>query len=477
VYSPDRHESPRPVIAVIGGGASGTLAAIHLLRLAAAGRPPVRIALIDAGGRHGLGQAYSTTHPGHLLNAPAGTMSAVAGDPGQLLRWATSNRVTHDGFLRRADYGRYLRDTLAEAARRAGPGSTVTPVTAQVIRISDSAPRHPLRLHLAADGHIDADIAVLAIGSPAPAAPCPVPDSPRYIPDPWAPGAPRRAADGAPVIVLGTGLTAMDVALAVADAHPRTVVHAVSRHALLPRAHRRSAEPGRPTWLPALAGPGGPVRLSELMWQVRAAMSDRPEAWEEIMDALRPHVPRLWQRLPVADRQVFLRHVARYWEVHRHRMPPETARRVSALLGTGRLSVHAGRVREVTAESRVLRVRIEYGTGPAAGTRAEHEAGWLINATGPDGDITRTRDPLLRDLFDHGLARPDRLRLGLDATASGAILDTAGRPSGTLFTLGPPLRGLWYETTAIPEIRTQAAALALRLTAAVPVAARPGTAA
>jgi uncharacterized NAD(P)/FAD-binding protein YdhS len=473
VYSPDQHESRRPVIAVIGGGASGTLTAIHLLRLAAAGRPPVRIALIDAGGRHGLGQAYSTTHPGHLLNATASTMSAVAGDPGQLLRWATANRVAHDGFLRRSDYGRYLRDTLAEAARRAGPASTVTPVTAQAVRIGGCAPRHRLRLHLAADGHIDADIAVLAVGSPAPGAPCPVPDSPRYIADPWAPGALRPAGDGRPVIVLGTGLTAMDVAIAVTDAHPRTVVHAVSRHALLPRAHRRPAEPGRATWLPALAGPGGPVRLGELMWQVRAAMSDRPEAWEEIMDALRPHVPRLWQRLSIADRRVFLRHVARYWEVHRHRMAPDTARRVSALLGTGRLSVHAGQVRAVTPEPGVLRVRIEH----AAGDSAEHAAGWLINATGPDGDITRTGNPLLRDLFDRGLARPDPLRLGLDATPSGALLDTGGRPSGTLFTLGPPLRGLWYETTAIPEIRTQAAALALRLTAAAPVPARRGTAA
>ena len=473
MYSPDQHESRRPVIAVIGGGASGTLAAVHLLRLAAAGRPPLRIALIDAGGRHGLGQAYSTTHPGHLLNSPASTMSAVAGDPGQLLRWATANRVAHGGFPRRSDYGRYLRDTLAEAARRAGPASTVTLVTAQVVRISDSAPRHPLRLHLAADGHIDADIAVLAVGSPAPAAPCPVPDSPRYIADPWAPGALAQAGDGRPVIVLGTGLTAMDVAIAVTDAHPRTVVHAVSRHALLPRAHHRCAEPGRPTWLPALAGPGGPVPLSELMWQVRSAIKDRPEAWEEIMDGLRPHAPRLWQRLSLADRQVFLRHVARYWEVHRHRMAPGTARRVSALLGTGRLSVHAGQVRAVTPEPGRLRVHIEH----AAGASAEREAGWLVNATGPGGDITCTGDPLLRDLFGRGLARPDPLRLGLDATPSGALLDAAGRPSGTLFTLGPPLRGLWYETTAIPEIRTQAAALALRLTAAAAVPARPGTAA
>jgi uncharacterized NAD(P)/FAD-binding protein YdhS len=179
-------------------------------------------------------------------------MSAVAGDPGQLLRWATANRVAHDGFLSRSDYGRYLRDTLAEAGRRAGPASTVTPVTAQVVRISDRAPRHRLRLHLAADGHIDADIAVLAVGSPAPTAPCPVPDSPRYIADPWAPGALGQAGDGKPVIVLGTGLTAMDVAIAVTDAHPRTVVHAVSRHALLPGhtagARSRAGRPGCPRW-------------------------------------------------------------------------------------------------------------------------------------------------------------------------------------------------------------------------------------
>jgi uncharacterized NAD(P)/FAD-binding protein YdhS len=474
VYSPDPSGGARPVIAIIGGGASGTLTAIHLLRLAAARRQGMRIALIDREGRHGRGPAYSTAHPGHLLNSPAATMSALTGDPGHLLRWARAQGIAHDGFPPRSAYGRYLCDTLADAQRRAAPVATVSAITSQVVRITGHAPRHPLRLHLAADGHIDADLAILAVGNPPPAAPCPVPDSPRYIADPWAPGALRRTGDGSPVLVAGTGLTAVDVALAVAAANPRTVVRAVSRHGLLPRVHRGQAPAGVPAWLPVLAGPAGQVRLRDLMWQIRSAMAERTGGWEQVVDALRPHVPQLWQRLPLADREVFLRHVARYWEVHRHRMPPETARGVIGLRCTGRLSVDRGRVTAVTEVPGGLRVRIE-----GSGGSTEHEAGWFINATGPATDITRTADPLLTDLFGRGLARPDPLGLGLDATPGGALLGAAGRASGTLFTLGPPLRGLWYETTAIPEIRDQAAALALRLAAAAQPAAtrRPGTAA
>lgn len=90
-------------------------------------------------------------------------------------------------------------------------------------------------------------------------------------------------------------------------------------------------------------------------------------------------------------------------------------------------------------------------------------AGWLINCTGPAADITTTTDPLLRHLLASGLARPDPLRLGLDADTNGAVRDADGRPASDIFTLGPLLRGRWYETTAIPEIRDQAAALARHL--------------
>jgi uncharacterized NAD(P)/FAD-binding protein YdhS len=168
-----------------------------------------------------------------------------------------------------------------------------------------------------------------------------------------------------------------------------------------------------------------------------------------------------WRRLSVPDQRLFLRHVARYWEVHRHRVPPATAQRVDQLRSAGRLSVLRGRVIAVADRPTGLCVRIEQGAQVT-----EIAAGWLINATGPAADVTATTDPLLRGLVDSGLARPDSLRLGFEADARGALLDVSGMPSDILVALGPPLRGQLYETTAIPEIRDQAAVLAGPLLAA-----------
>jgi len=146
--------------------------------------------------------------------------------------------------------------------------------------------------------------------------------------------------------------------------------------------------------------------------------------------------------------------------VHRHRVPPATARRIDQLRSAGRLSVQRARILAVAEKPTGLGVRIEQG-----GRVTEIAAGWLINATGPAADVTATTDPLLRDLLDSGLARPDPLRLGLEVDARGALLNVSGTPSDIIVALGPPLRGQLYETTAIPEIRDQAAALAGRLLA------------
>ncbi len=216
-----------------------------------------------------------------------------------------------------------------------------------------------------------------------------------------------------------------------------------------------------------LSHEAAPVGLAGLIREVRASAAGYPGDWQDVVDALRPQIPRLWDQLTEADKRAFLRLAARYWEVHRHRMPPATARRVGALRSAGRLDVLAGRVTAARARAGGVRVRVE-GRGPAA----ELPAGWLINCTGPAGEIMATADPLLRQLLDAGLARPGPLGLGLDADARGAVHDAGGRPASDIFTLGPPLRGRWYETTAIPEIRDQAAALGGLLVASEALAGR-----
>ena len=456
VYLADVPAGQEPVIAIAGGGASGTLAAIYLLREAASRGTPLRVALIDRHGRHGLGQAYSTTHPAHLLNSPADTMSALADDPDHLTRWAAETGLPTEGFLPRRDYGRYLAESLAAAERSARPAARACHITAEVVAIRRQGHGRPLRLHLAADGRIDADAVVLATGNLPPAAPCPVPRD-RYIADPWEPGALEAAADGSPVAVLGTGLSMLDVAIALTDAHPRTTVHAISRHALLPREHSWP-RPAAVSAMPVIRATGGTPRLTGLIREVRASAAAHPGGWQNVVDALRPQIPGLWAQLPEADQRLFLTHVARYWEVHRHRVPPATARRVAALTSAGRLSVHRGRLVAASDQQGCIRVRIDQG-----GSATELAVGWLVNCTGPAADITATAHPLLRRLLEAGMARPDRLRMGLDTDPGGALRGADGRAAGDIFALGPLLRGSRYETTAIPEIRGQAAALARRL--------------
>jgi uncharacterized NAD(P)/FAD-binding protein YdhS len=464
-------------IAIVGGGASGTLTAVQLLAHATAREIPVDITLIDEHGRHGLGLAYSTTHPGHLLNAMARQMSALPDDPDHLVRWAAASLApdstpSASTFLPRHAYGQYLRDTLAAAEAAAGQDSRLSRINSQAVAINRAGVAGPLQVVLT-DGEVRADVVVLATGNAASEFPFATPASDRIIADPWLPGALDALGDGAQVVIVGTGLTMIDLAIAITSASPATRVHAVSRHGLLPRAHPGdSAAVLRPMWLPVISRTTGPVRLGELMWQIRQAVSANPANWPAVMESLRPYVPGLWRRMPAQDKRLFLRHVARYWEVHRHLVPPATASRITALRCTGQLSVHRGRVLSVRDVSGRLSVLIDAGADVL-----DIAAGAVVNGTGATADITTTANPLLRHLFATGMARPDPLRLGIDATAQGAVVGGAGVPSDAIYTLGPPLRGLWYETTAVPEIREQAAALARRITAQHGLSRRSGSAA
>ncbi|WP_257452871.1 FAD/NAD(P)-binding protein [Archangium lipolyticum] len=442
-------------VVVVGGGASGTLLAAQLLRGA---RAPFRVALLERTGRMGPGLAYSTESPSHLLNVPTGRMSAFPDDPEHFLRWM--RRVepgTGPGdFAQRRRYGQYLEDVLHEARRDAAPGVELEFLSGEVVSIAQEG--DSVRVALEGGPVLEARMAVLAVGNSLPAD-LSVEDgglytSPRYIRSPWLEGALERVGPQDTVMLVGTGLTMVDTVLSLVERGHQGRIHALSRHGLLPHVHR-------PASVRALAEfqepPSIRAMLRTLRQEVRLARED--EGWRGVMDALRPHIVSLWRNLPEPEQRRFLRHLRSFWEVHRHRMAPAVGEVLERLQRTGVLSIHAARVRSFRPVDPGVEVRFRRRGLAHEDTLLVQR---VINCTGPDGTIARAH-PLLRGLFAAGHARADALGLGLATDPGGALLDAEGEPSPVLFTLGPLRRGELWETTAIPEIRVQAHALARRL--------------
>jgi uncharacterized NAD(P)/FAD-binding protein YdhS len=474
-------------VAIVGGGASGTLLAVNLLRNA---RAPFRVVLVERGANPGRGLAYSTKSARHLLNVPAGRMGAFPDDPEHFLRWLrrTSPDTAPGDFVPRQRYGLYLESLLRDMGALAPPGVQLDTLCAEVTSVEEDAGR--VRLGLSRGGPVEARLAVLALGNALPAD-LRVPDgglyaSERYHRSPWAAQALRGVEPRDTVLLIGTGLTMVDTVLSLEEQGHQGTIHAVSRHGLLPHVHRRGAlscpttysSPGIRDVLralrqevlrecePCVGADGGlhpiPIRIRAVLRIMRQEVKRATDAgadWRTVVDALRPATVPLWHRLTVGERRRFLRHLRSHWEVHRHRMAPSIGDTVERLRHEGRLHLHASRVAGFQLEDGGVRVRLRpRGLGREDVLHVQH----VVNCTGPEGSITRGH-PLLKGLVEAGRVCPDTLGMGLATDAHGALLDMAGQASSRLYTLGPPRRGELWETTAVPEIRGQARTLAEHL--------------
>lgn len=423
-------------VVVLGGGASGTLTAIHLLDAARRRRMTARVVVVERTGLVGPGIAYGTTDPAHLLNAPAGRMSARHDDPDHLLRWCDRSGIDArpSTFLRRNDYGRYLTAALAEAEALA-PAGTVHRLRDEAVAVSVDGSGY--RIRLASGGYLSADTVVLALGNSGAAR---ATGCGRYVSDVRS-GLDQVTGEGEPVLLVGSGLTAVDAALSL---HRKGVptIHMLSRHALLPQSHHAAPNgSAAPNFADLRA-----TTAVELVRAVRRTVREHPGDWREVVDALRPCADRLWADLDAAQRQRLIVRFGRFWEVHRHRMPVPVAQQLAELHRQRRLCMHRGTLLQLT--DRGDHVEVLLG-GPAA--RRRLRVGWVLDCTGP-----RWSHPLLTQLERDGLAVRDQFGLGMETDVLGRVLDRSGRIQSGLLTLGPPRRGGIVETTAVPEIRRQA---------------------
>ncbi|MGH1562139.1 FAD/NAD(P)-binding protein [Mumia sp. DW29H23] len=467
----------RPTIAIVGAGAAGTLVALHLARTAGRRSTGIDVVLLDPADRWGRGPSFGTLDDQHLLNVPAAGMSALPEDPAHFVAWRTREDPDLGGdpatFAQRRQYARYLDETLTEALQGPpGEFASVRHVRARAVGLRRTGSGAVVAT---SDGRdVTADAVVVATGLPAAGhawAPDALRSSAFFVPDPWAPGAldPVRRDRSGPgdVLLVGTGLTMVDVTLSLTDATNRSdrVVHAISRNARIPCAHvpelKLAAIPDVSDWGSTLAE----IR-EEVAHHLETVERDSGD-WRPGVDGLRFQISTLWSRLSEEDRAAFLASDAGAWGVLRHRMPPSSATLVHELRVAGRLVVSPG---SVTAAEPLpqggLRVTVTNRSARSISEGAEettYDVGWVVNCTGPQADIRLLGDPFLDDLLRPrgGAATAVVSTAGMGfRTEQGRLIDSEGRTDAPVWTLGALRRGELWESTAVPEIRSQALALA-----------------
>jgi uncharacterized NAD(P)/FAD-binding protein YdhS len=454
--------TPRTIV-IVGAGFSGSTVATTLLR--SEHREPLRIVLMDRA-QMARGLAYSKLKYPYLLNVPAGRMSANAADAGEFLAFARRRHanVTAEDFLPRELYGDYLESALASAESACAPHVELKRTYGLAIAI-ERVPRSALvRVHLADGRSLNADAVVLALGNPPPAD---LPGSEalrasaRYIADPWA--APPQFRAGETLLVAGTGLTMADTVLAgMRASRGKTLIHAISRHGLIPPPQRPLRgvleQPDTARLLHAAS-----ISLPRLVSAVRALAEEvelRGEDWRESIACVREVAPALWQRLKLPERRRFLRHVRSYWDLHRHRLAHSTWSDLHELRRAGQLQLHAGRILSLEPAGKQVRITWRARGAGHAGTLMVDR---VINCTGPDYDVGRTRERLLRSLLAQGVTLRDPLGQGLVTNELGALINATGRAAANIFYVGPMLRASFWESTAVAELRGHAVRLAQHL--------------
>ena len=193
------------------------------------------------------------------------------------------------------------------------------------------------------------------------------------------------------VLLIGSGLTMIDIALAVADQRPDTRILAISRHGLLPQPHAdsHSTDPRRQVRCAGAARRTGRcmcvcVSSAAPARRRRLAHGD-PERARSDARALAVGAARTPRPVPAASARLVGRAPASCAARRRSRASRSSAR-------TGNLQLEAGRI--------VGTRRIKDGTvvswRPRGGSKLREElVDVVVNVTGPNSDPRRATCPLV----------------------------------------------------------------------------------
>lgn len=455
-------------ITIIGGGFSGTLTAVQLLRQSPF---PICVKLINTGFPFGKGVAYSAESNVHLLNVRSCRMSAFPHIPSHFVNWLEEQpgvaefimpgETLAEAFMPRRIFGQYVAHILENALDKMPAGCRLMVIEDEAIAISEIKSEGPKKYQVTLKNGpaFETEKVVLALGNFLPETLKGISDEVitqgRYFGNPWHKDAVAEPNPEEPILLVGTGLTMVDVVLSLLEQKFTGKILAVSPKGFLPLVHRRTNP--YPDFRKELHAPYNLDELySAVKKHIRKAIA-QGSSCEALIDSLRPETQKLWQGLSKKDKQKFLRHLNSLWGVFRHRISEQIADRIQTALDSGQLQVIAGRLQKAEMKNGTVNVQLKE-RGKKAITEVQVQR--IVNCTGPQTDYNRINSPLIQQLVSQKLIIPHELRLGLSALPDGRLLQENGQPSCSLFAIGTALRGALWESTAVPEISEQAAHLA-----------------
>lgn len=464
---------PTLKITIIGGGFSGAMTAYHLLRQdkVACAVTIVEPALNNKGA--GLGLAYSTTCGEHLLNVSAAGMSALANQPHHFLNYARAKNpaVKAEDFLPRMFFGQYVQELLntaiADSSSKVGKNKCqLTLVKQQAVDIepTESLKNKPkYQVILDDQQSLESDIVVLALGNLAGKRPEWLDrlaiTSSHYIHNPWNTKALAAIAKTESILLVGTGLTAVDKVIELKARGHVGKITAVSRHGLLPRHHLDLPElhPAQLAWEEIHQLTHSALTTLKLVREKTAQAVN----WQAGIDSFRSVTQRWWGALALGEKRNFMRHLQTYWDIHRHRMAPSIAAKIDFYQKSGELVVLSGGIRamkETEADKNSAKVEVAIQE-----RRSEPQTllfDKVVNCTGPQLKLKAIDSPLMANLHRRGLIAPDQTGAGINCQPCGKVIDSSGKSNNQLYAIGPLLKAVLLESVAVPELKGQAEELA-----------------
>jgi uncharacterized NAD(P)/FAD-binding protein YdhS len=459
--------------AIVGGGYTGALLAVQLARAAPRA---LDITVIEPRPELGRGLAHSTRHPDHRLNAPAAIHNIFPDEPDAFANWLDETGVTandpesraRDGAIypRRHAFGDYIGAIVDGHAMLNPSGSHIRHERDAAVAIHKKGSTLEVALHRG--NPIPADIVALATSNERPSRPGPFQKlrHEAFFANPWQIDYPAIAGEGH-VLVVGTGLTAVDIIAALLRTGHGGPITAVSRRGLAPTRRWSDGTPGPAIWdalardVPAFVERHGtPERIVPLLRTLRADIRERYAAgssWQPVFDELRDAALVLWPNLPVTEKRRFMRHLRSWYEAHRFRMPPPLEPIFDGAIAAGQLTVGQGFLQAARPSPKNAGKSLDVMLVGHDGTRKVGTYAAVINCTGPEQHAGRSSNPVIRDLMRQGMARPHPCGMGLLVDERCRVIGHDSLPQTDHYAFGLLTRGTFGESTSVPHIAWQIA--------------------